>query len=238
MNRIEDGKACKPDLIRIVNASKTYNQIKVKVDALKDINLSIDQSQFVAIVGESGCGKSTLLNMMTGIDSLTSGQIYIGDACIHDMSQQELSRWRGRNIGIVFQFFQLIPTLSVIDNVMLPMDFCGVHAPGKRKRVAEELLARVGIVDQANKLPSALSGGQQQRAAIARSLANDPPILVADEPTGNLDSKTSKSIANVFRQLAGEGKTLIMVTHSKDLAASAERVVTMRDGEILRQEIS
>jgi len=218
--------------IELERASKIYHSTNQEYAALRNVDLSIARGQFVAVVGESGSGKSTLLNVLSGIDRLTSGEVRVGAERLGVMSQKELSPWRGRTIGIVFQFFQLIPTLSVVENVMLPMDFCGVHAARKRRSIARDLLERLGIAEQADKPPSEPSGGQQQRAAIARSLANDPPILMADEPTGNLDSAASEAIISFFEELSRDGKTLIMVTHSHDLAVRAERIVTLKDGRI------
>lgn len=228
----------KSRFIQIDKGLKIYRGEAQEHIALKDIDLCIEKGQFVAIVGESGSGKSTLLNVLSGIDHLTAGQIRIGKQGLGTMKQEQLSRWRGINVGIVFQFFQLIPTLSVVENVMLPMDFCNTYAPAKRKDIAKGLLDRLGILQQADKLPSALSGGQQQRTAIARALANDPPIVMADEPTGNLDSKTSELIISFFEQLVREGKTLILVTHSELLAERAEKVVTLKDGKIVEQKVT
>jgi putative ABC transport system ATP-binding protein len=196
----------------------------------------VSQGEFVSIVGPSGSGKSTLLNMITGIDRPTSGQVVVGGEPIHELSENELARWRGRNVGVIFQFFQLLPTLSVLENVMLPMDFCSVLKRRERKDRAMELLEQVGIADQAHKLPSALSGGQQQRAAIARALANDPPVIVGDEPTGNLDTATADEVFALFEGLAARGKTLVIVTHDRRLSARTGRVLHLLDGCIDRDE--
>jgi ABC-type lipoprotein export system ATPase subunit len=193
----------------------------------------VDTGEFVSVVGRSGSGKSTLINMITGIDRPTSGQVLIGDTVVHTLSEGELAVWRGRSIGVIFQFFQLLPTLTVIENVMLPMDFCHVYSMGERQERAMHLLEQVEMADHAHKLPSAVSGGQQQRVAIARALANDPPILVADEPTGNLDSKTAESVFRLFERLVDEGKTILMVTHDRDLSKRAMRTVVLSDGEIM-----
>lgn len=219
-------------LINLNAVNKTFITSAGTFDALKDISLSINKSEFVSIVGKSGSGKSTLLNMITGIDKPTTGEVVIGDKAIQTMSENQISKWRGTNVGIVFQFFQLIPTLSVIENVMLPMDFCNRFPISQRRERAMDLLELVGIADQRYKFPNTLSGGQQQRAAIARSLANDPPIVVADEPTGNLDSATSKDIFDIFEGLVCNGKTLIVVTHDQDIASRCSRTIKLADGLI------
>src|SRR5205085_12423965 len=185
---------------------------------IRNIDLEIAAGEFVAIVGKSGSGKSTLLNMIGGIDRPTSGALSIGGASIQTLSHNELAAWRGRSIGFVFQFFQLLPTLTVAENVMLPMDFAGVLPGNARRRRADQLLDRVGVAAQAGKLPSALSGGQQQRVAIARALANDPPVILADEPTGNLDSVTARDVLDLLRELADGGTTVVIATHERELA--------------------
>jgi putative ABC transport system ATP-binding protein len=201
--------------------------------ALAGISLQVRPGELVAIAGKSGCGKSTLLNMITGIDRPTDGAIRVAGLDLRRASENDLARWRGRHVGVVFQFFQLIPTLTVAENVMLPMDFAGLGAPRDRRRRAEALLELVEMSDQADKLPLATSGGQQQRVAIARALANDPPVLVADEPTGNLDSATAGAVFELLERLAEEGRTVVIVTHDPDLAARAQRVVHMADGRIV-----
>lgn len=203
--------------------------------ALKNINLEVAQGQFLAVVGKSGSGKSTLINMLTGIDHPTGGEVRINGTDIHALSEGKMASWRGRNIGLVFQFFQLLPTLSVIENVMLPMDFCNLYGRKERKERAMMLLEQMDIAEQSHKRPSMLSGGQQQRIAIARALANDPPILIADEPTGNLDSKTADSVFSLFYDLVDSGKTIIMVTHDDDLAKRVNRVIQIHDGEIIKE---
>jgi putative ABC transport system ATP-binding protein len=200
--------------------------------AIDGIDLGVDAGEFVAVVGRSGSGKTTLLNLLAGIDRPTAGEIVIAGEAVHALRGSRLAAWRGRTIGLVFQFFQLLPTLTVAENVMLPMDFCASVPARRRRPRALGLLERMGIVEQADKLPSALSGGQQQRAAIARALANDPPVLLADEPTGNLDSATSDSVLDLFAQLAVEGTTVVMVTHERDVSRYATRQVSLADGRV------
>lgn len=219
-------------LISLKDVVKTYETASGRFTALKNINLEIRQAEFVAIVGKSGSGKSTLMNMLTGIDHLSSGEITVGSCAVHTLPQSELASWRGKNVGVIFQFFQLLPTLTVAENVMLPMDFCNTFPVRERRPRALALLKKLDIAEQADKLPATLSGGQQQRAAIARALANDPPILVADEPTGNLDTETSNSIMQLFAQLVHEGKTVLMVTHERDYSAYFSRVISLADGQI------
>lgn len=219
-------------MIELRNVSKTYPGAGSGFTALNRVNLQFPAGEFAAIVGKSGSGKSTLLNMLTGIDRPSEGAVLISGTEVQALGESELARWRGKTIGIVFQFFQLVPTLTVLENVLLAMDFVGVVPRSERRRRAEMLLEQVGIGRHAHKLPSALSGGEQQRAAIARALANDPPILVADEPTGNLDSRTAEAVQNLFRTLATAGKTVIVVTHDMSAAAAFERVITLKDGAI------
>ncbi|MBN1430795.1 MAG: ABC transporter ATP-binding protein [Anaerolineae bacterium] len=223
-------------LIELQNVLKNYKTPAGDFMALKDVNLGIDQGEFIAVIGKSGSGKSTLVNMITGIDRPTAGEIYIGDVALHTLNEEHTAQWRGRNVGIVFQFFQLMPTLTILENLLLPMDFCNMYAPRERIERAMCLLEVVEIADHAHKLPAALSGGQQQRAAIARALANDPPILVADEPTGNLDSRTAEAVFLLFEDLIAQGKTLLMVTHDSDQAKRVHRTVTISDGEIVSED--
>jgi putative ABC transport system ATP-binding protein len=219
-------------LISLSAVSKRYGSAAGPIVALRDLSLEIGEGEFVAIIGKSGSGKTTLINLLTGIDSPTSGSIQVAGTAVHALNQEQLSRWRGRSVGIVFQFFQLLPTLTVAENVMLPMDFCNTFPSGKRLGRALELLSDMGIADQANKLPAALSGGQQQRAAIARALANDPPLIMADEPTGNLDSRTAAEIMGFFAHLVQSGKTVVMVTHERDLRRYFARSITLVDGAL------
>jgi putative ABC transport system ATP-binding protein len=221
-------------LIDLRDVVKTYQTGAGSVTVLDDVTLQVPAGEFLGVVGPSGSGKSTLINMITGIDRPTSGQVYVAGQALHTLSENKLARWRGRHIGVIFQFFQLLPALSIVENVMLPMDFCRVYRRGERRKVAMTLLERVGIADHAHKLPSALSGGQQQRAAIARALANDPPLVVADEPTGNLDSNTAEEVFALFEKLVSGGKTLLVVTHDRALSARVERVIHLLDGRIER----
>ena len=226
-----DGASGEP-LIRLLGVTKSYDTGIGPFTALRDVDLSVRAGVFAAIVGRSGSGKSTLANVITGIDRPTSGEVRVAGTRVDALSQRQLALWRGRNVGVVFQFFQLLPGLTVAENVVLPMEFCGTYAVGDRLPRALALLDRVGIGAQANKLPSALSGGEQQRAAIARALANDPPIVVADEPTGNLDSHNAEAILALFSELAADGKTVLMVTHERDVSRYASQVVMLVDGSV------
>ena len=219
-------------LVELARVSKTYRTPSGPFCAVDEIDARFAPGEFVAIVGKSGSGKSTLLNLIAGIDRPTSGEIHVAGTPVHALGESELAAFRGRNVGVVFQFFQLLPTLTILENVMLPMDFCGTYAGEQARERAAELLAQVGIAEQAHKLPATLSGGQQQRAAIARALANDPPLVVADEPTGNLDSHTAAAVLELLSQLTRRGKTVLMVTHERDLSQIADRVVTLADGRI------
>jgi len=224
-------------LIELHSVSKTFPVASGTFRALKDVTLHITPGQLVAITGKSGSGKSTLLNIMAGIDRPSEGQVLINGIQIEKLSEGALASWRGKNVGVVFQFFQLLPTLTVVENVMLPMDFCNTYPPKERKARALSLLQKVDIREQADKFPSALSGGQQQRVAIARALANDPPIIIADEPTGNLDSHTASSIFELFAGLARSGKTVIVVTHEKDFAAHFENTFSISDGVVVNDVV-
>jgi putative ABC transport system ATP-binding protein len=222
-------------LIELRQVSKAYVVAAGKFLALKDVDMQADAGEFVAVVGKSGSGKSTLINMITGIDTPTSGEVFVAATPVHELDQEQLAVWRGRNVGVVFQFFQLLPTLTIAENIILPMDFCNTFPVSERRARALSLLEKVGIVEQADKLPSDLSGGQQQRAAIARALANDPPLVVADEPTGNLDSATSEAVMQLFANLAADGKTVLMVTHERDLTRYFTRSITLADGVIVSE---
>lgn len=222
------------ELIELRHVGKTYRSEAGSFAVLHDVNLQVKAGEFVAIVGKSGSGKSTLLNLITGLDRPTTGEVLVGGVAVHALSEARLARWRGRALGVVFQFFQLIPTLTLAENVMLPMDFCGIYAPRLRTVRARHLLEQVGLADQADRLPAAVSGGQQQLAAIARALANDPPLIVADEPTGSLDSCAAEGVCQIFEQLAAGGKTVVMVTHDPDLARRAERTMVVASGTVVR----
>ena len=220
-------------LIDLRDVVKDYVTDAGPFRALKSVSLQVDAGEFVAVVGRSGSGKSTLMNMITGIDRPTAGSLVVGGTDLGELGESRMAPWRGRTVGVIFQFFQLLPTLSVVENVMLPMDFAGLWSPRERRERAMHLLELVGMADQAHKLPSSTSGGQQQRTAIARSLANDPPIIVADEPTGNLDVVTSDEVFDLFESLIQGGRTIVMVTHDPDLASRTRRTVHMVDGQIL-----
>jgi ABC-type lipoprotein export system ATPase subunit len=231
-------RAAQAHLIDLRQIVKTYQSAAGSFTALKSVDLRVDRGEFVAIIGKSGSGKSTLINMVTGIDRPTSGEVLVAGTAVHTLSEGQLAAWRGRNLGIIFQFFQLLPSLTIVENVMLPMDFCNMYTPRERRERAMELLAQVEMDTQAYKLPSAVSGGQQQRVAIARALANDPPILIADEPTGNLDSKTANAVFRLFEELVRGGKTVVMVTHDQDLAKRVGRAVIVADGEIVNEHVA
>jgi putative ABC transport system ATP-binding protein len=232
-NRVMVQPVVENRLIELKRVSKAYDVAAGKFLALKEVDMQADAGEFVAVVGKSGSGKSTLINMITGIDTPTSGEVFVAGTAVHAMDQEQLAVWRGRNVGVVFQFFQLLPTLTVAENIILPMDFCNTFPVTERRERAISLLEKVGIAEQADKLPADLSGGQQQRAAIARSLANDPPLIVADEPTGNLDSATSDAVMGLFANLAAEGKTVLMVTHERDLSRFFTRAIALADGSIV-----
>ena len=220
-------------LIKMQGITKVFKSGAGEFTALDNINLDFFRGEFVGVVGKSGSGKSTLANMITGIDHPSSGNILIEGQAINKLNENQMSIWRGTNLGIVFQFYQLLPTLTLRENVILPMDFCNRFDVSERETRARDLLDMVGLQDFADKLPNMTSGGQQQSAAIARALANDPPILIADEPTGNLDTRTAESVFNLFCQLVEQGKTIIMVTHDPALAERTNRVVKIHDGKIV-----
>lgn len=219
--------------VEISAVRKVYVTGAGEFEALKGVDLQVPYGEFAAVVGKSGSGKSTLINIITGIDRPTEGEVWVAGTPVHTLTENQIAVWRGRTVGVVFQFFQLLPTLTALENVILPMDFCNVFDPLDRPERALKMLELVGIKDQADKLPANLSGGQQQRVAIARSLANDPPLLVADEPTGNLDSRTAASVIDLFSELAQAGKTILIVTHDKDIARRGSRIVTVSEGRII-----
>jgi putative ABC transport system ATP-binding protein len=218
------------DCIKLRGVTKDYAIAAGRFRALTTIDLTLPLASCVAFVGRSGSGKSTLMNLIAGIDRPTSGEVWVGETAVHTLNEDQLARWRGKNVGVVFQFFQLLPTLTIAENVMLPMDFCATLPPKEARVRALDLLELVGIANQADKLPSALSGGQQQRAAIARALANDPPVILADEPTGNLDSQTSHAVLKLLVGLKQRGKTVVIVTHERDIGTWVDEVITLIDG--------
>lgn len=215
---------------------KNYPTAAGEFRALRGINLDVYPGEFVAVLGKSGAGKTTLVNMITGTDHLSEGNVQVAGVDVHTMDENQRALWRGKTLGVVYQSFQLMPTLSLVDNIMLPMDFCGLYRRKRSRERAMELLRAVELEMHADKVPSAISGGQQQRVAIARALANDPPVIVADEPTGRLDSVTAETIFQIFLRLSAQGKTILMVTHDETLAHRLERLVTLADGEIISDE--
>jgi putative ABC transport system ATP-binding protein len=221
-------------LIQLRDVVKVYQMGRKELVALKGVTLDINAGEFVSIVGPSGSGKSTILNMITGITKPTSGRVWVGGVAIDRLSENELAMWRRDNVGIVFQFFQLLPTLTALENVVVPLDLMGKIKGSKEKREwALECLARVGLESHAHHLPSELSGGEQQRVAVARALANDPPILLADEPTGNLDSGAGEAVVQLLADLHRQGKTVILITHDRSLAGRSERIVQVLDGGVV-----
>jgi putative ABC transport system ATP-binding protein len=231
-----NGKNGNGSIVQIKDVVKSFPVGDGEVTILKGISFEVNNGEFVSIVGPSGNGKSTLLNMITGIDRPSAGEVIVTGREVHKMSENKLAAWRGENVGIIFQFFQMLPALSLLQNIILPMDFAHKYSPKERRERAMHLLEIVDLADQAEKLPSMVSGGQQQRAAIARALANDPPLLVGDEPTGNLDSRTAGDVFDLFSRLVEQGKTMLMVTHDKELARRVPRVVEITDGKITRDE--
>jgi putative ABC transport system ATP-binding protein len=224
-------------LIQLRQVTKVYATAAGDFPALRNITAEIHPGEFLGVIGRSGAGKSTLMNMITGVDHITSGEVIIHNdheaVSIHTLSEQAMAQWRGRNMGVVYQSFQLLPMLTLVENILLPMDFCGLYKRNESRERAMELLRLVELEEHANKLPNHISGGQQQRVAIARALANDPPIIVADEPTGSLDSVTADHVFQVFERLILNGKTIIMVTHDNSLAPRFSRHLVIQDGEIL-----
>jgi putative ABC transport system ATP-binding protein len=219
--------------IRLRGVSKTFSQGGTSCTALQDVNLDLPQGSFVSIVGPSGSGKTTLLNLITGIDRPTSGEVWVGEYQLDRMDEEALAHWRGQNVGIVFQFFQLFPTLTALENVQLPLELRPTLAPRERRRRAWEMLGEVGLESRAEHLPGQLSGGEQQRVALARALARDPPMIAADEPTGNLDSSSGQQVLNLLGEVHHRGKTVLMVTHDAELATTASHRVHLLDGRIV-----
>ena len=222
-------------LIELHQLVKIYDTSAGFFTALDGVDLTIEKGEFVSIIGKSGSGKTTLINMVTGIDQPTSGKIYVAGTDVHTLNENQIANWRGVTIGVVFQFFQLLPTLTVLENVSLPMDFCNIYSREERTQRAISLLELIGVAEHANKLPSRLSGGYQQRAAIARALANDPPIIATDEPTGNLDSRSAEAVIHLFDELVEQGKTILMVTHDAELSQRAMRTIHLADGKVIRE---
>jgi ABC-type lipoprotein export system ATPase subunit len=225
-------------LIEIQEVEKIFHTPAGDFPALKGITVDIHEGEFVSVVGKSGSGKSTLVNMLTGIDHPTAGRVLVQGTPIHALSESERSRWRGRNLGIVFQFYQLLPTLTLLENVLLPMDIADRYNPSEREARAMDLLELVGVAEDAHKMPAAVSGGQQQTTAIARALANDPPIVIADEPTGNLDTRSAEHIYDIFETLKAQGKTIVMVTHDPTLAERTTRTLLLSDGELIDETVA
>ena len=223
-------------IVDVKDVIKRFPVGDTEITVLKGISFQVHEGEFLSIVGPSGNGKSTLLNMITGIDRPSEGEVTVLGEPVHEMSENALARWRGENVGIIFQFFQMLPALTLLNNVILPMDLASKYSPKERRQRAMHLLDIVGLADQAHKLPSMVSGGQQQRAAVARALANDPALLVGDEPTGNLDTASARMVFDLFSDLVDEGKTVLMVTHDKELAHQVPRKIEIMDGHITRDE--
>lgn len=223
------GESSEP-LVRLKEVTKVYKTKAGEFRALRSVDLEVHSGEFLGIIGKSGAGKTTLVNMVTGVDHLTSGEVWVNGLPVHNLGESELARWRGHSVGIIYQSFYLMPTLSLLDNVMLPMDFCGLYRRRASAARGMQLLRDVELEEHAHKHPSAISGGQQQRVAIARALANDPPLIIADEPTGRLDSMTAEVIFRIFSRLIQDGKTILMVTHDQSLARRVSRVVRIADG--------
>jgi putative ABC transport system ATP-binding protein len=218
------------------NLSRSFASPAGTFTALDEVSFTLARGELAVVVGASGSGKSTLLNLLAGIDRPSGGEVHVAGTAVHALSERELSPWRGRAVGIVFQFFQLLPTLTAAENVMLPMDLCAAWPSRQRRPRALALLDRLGVADQADKLPATLSGGQQQRVAVARALANEPALLLADEPTGNLDSRTAEAMLELLAALVREGQTLVMVTHERDARRFASRALTLQDGRLVGDE--
>jgi len=231
----ENGQQREPNghLVDLREVVKTYQSSAGTFTALKGVDLQVESGAFVSIIGKSGSGKSTLINVITGIDRPTSGEVIVDDVRIHTLNEEQIAVWRGRSIGVIFQFFHLLPTLTAVENILLAMDYGRQYSPAERPERALYLLELVGMADRAHRLPNSLSGGQQQCVAIARALANDPVLLTADEPTGNLDSKSAEMVFHLFENLAQAGKTILMVTHDNDLATRAQRTIRLADGRIV-----
>lgn len=230
-------KTGKPDpklpLIQVSRLTKTYHDGAVPLDALHAIDLVVYPGEYVGVIGKSGAGKTTLINMLSGVDRLTSGEVFVNGTAVHTLNEDELALWRGLNVGVIYQSFNLLPMLNLLDNITLAMDFCGQYRPGKSEKKAMDLLESVELAEHARKPPAFISGGQKQRVAIARALANDPPLILADEPTGRLDSATSDTIFQIFETLIRQGKTILMVSHDRSLSRRVDRVIELADGQMI-----
>lgn len=229
---MEEHPPTKP-LINIRSLVKTYPTGAGSFNALRGIDLDIYPGEYVGVIGKSGAGKTTLINMISGIDQITSGEVYVNGTAVHNLKEDALAHWRGMNLGVIYQSFNLLPMLSLLDNITLAMDFCGQYRRGESEQKAMDLLAQVELAEHAQKPPAYISGGQKQRVAIARALANDPAVILADEPTGRLDSATAETIFKIFEDLIREGKTILMVSHDRSLAKRVERVIELADGSIV-----
>jgi putative ABC transport system ATP-binding protein len=220
-------------MIVVKNLVKTYQSGGQPFDALRSISFNVSTNEYIGVIGKSGAGKTTLINMLSGVDQITSGQVYVNGTEVHLLKDDQLALWRGLNLGVVYQSFHLLPMLSLIDNITLAMDFCGTYRHGKAEKKALDLLDSVELADHARKLPAEISGGEKQRVAIARALINDPAVILADEPTGRLDSATSETIFTIFDDLIKRGKTIVMVSHDRTLADRVDRVLNLEDGKII-----
>jgi putative ABC transport system ATP-binding protein len=236
--KYEPGNKSNDRLVDLRAVVKTYSSTAGTFAALRGVDLQVRSGAFVSIVGKSGSGKSTLINLVTGIDRPTSGEVIVDGVAVHGLTEEQIAIWRGRSIGVIFQFFQLLPTLTAVENILLAMDYGRRYPMAERPDRAMALLALVGMAEQAHRVPHSMSGGQQQCVAIARALANDPILLAADEPTGNLDSKSSDMIMRLFENLADSGKTILMVTHDRDLAARTHRTIRLSDGMIENEVVN
>lgn len=223
----------KQPLVQVENLVKTYQTGAGPFDALRKVNLSIFPGEYVGVIGKSGAGKTTLINMLSGVDLISSGQVFIDGTAVHDLNEDQLARWRGLNLGVIYQAFHLLPMLSLRENITLAMDFCGTYQRGESEEKALALLEMVELAEHALKPPAHISGGQKQRVAIARALANDPKLILADEPTGRLDSATADTIFAIFDELIASGKTILMVSHDRGLARRVDRVIHLEDGQFV-----
>ncbi len=230
---VDRGTTHQEPLIRVKSLVKTYQTGPTSLDALRSINLQVFPNEYVGVIGKSGAGKTTLINLLSGVDQITSGEVHINGTAVHSMKEDKLALWRGLNIGVIYQSFNLLPMLSLLDNITLAMDFCGKYKPGESERYAMELLEQVELAEHAKKPPAYISGGQKQRVAIARALANDPAVILADEPTGRLDSVTAETIFQIFDELIENGKMILVVSHERTLAKRVDRVIELEDGQII-----